>query len=137
MANDQNIEPYQYKPGQSGNPLGRPKRIYTILRESGYSPEDIRDAFLEIAWQTEPEIEVLVEKEDTPMILKVVGKAFLKALDKGDMRYVTQILEQVMGKPRERDDEKYNGPQYIVLKEVEVNLNGLPKFAHRESDIEL
>lgn len=36
MANPQNIEPHKFKPGQSGNPNGRPKgakSLATIIRE--------------------------------------------------------------------------------------------------------
>jgi hypothetical protein len=36
MANPQNIEPHKFKPGQSGNPKGRPpgrKSLATIIRE--------------------------------------------------------------------------------------------------------
>lgn len=30
MANDDNIKPYQFRPGQSGNPAGRPRKIPEI-----------------------------------------------------------------------------------------------------------
>ena len=30
MANDDNIKPHQFKPGQSGNPNGRPRRLPEI-----------------------------------------------------------------------------------------------------------
>ena len=30
MANPENIEPYKYKPGQSGNPSGQPKEAATL-----------------------------------------------------------------------------------------------------------
>ena len=42
MANPENIEPYKFKKGQSGNPAGRPKKRYaehiSDLRKKGYEP---------------------------------------------------------------------------------------------------
>ena len=115
-------EETQFKPGQSGNPAGRPKKIYKILRESGFSIEDIRDAFAEIGWQKQEELEAIMLDPEKPVILKVIAKAFLKGSDKGDYRYVREILEQTMGKPKEQMDVTTGGEQ--VKFDVTLKLNG-------------
>ncbi len=107
MPNPENIEPYKMKPGQTLNPNGRPKRIYTILKESGYSKDDIGDAFKEIGWQTIEDLQAIVEDETKPVILKVIARAFIKGADKGDFRYVSEILQHVIGKPKEQSENKH------------------------------
>jgi len=107
MPNPENIEPYKMKPGQTLNPNGRPKRIYTILKESGYSKEDIGDAFKEIGWQTIEDLQEIVDDPKKPVILKVIARAFIKGADKGDFRYVSEILQHVIGKPKEQSENKH------------------------------
>lgn len=96
-----------FKPGETGNPNGRPKRIYTVLKESGYSKEDIGDAFKEIGWQTIEDLQAIVEDETKPVILKVIARAFIKGAEKGDFRYVSEILQHVIGKPKEQSENKH------------------------------
>lgn len=99
----------QFKPGQSGNPNGRPKKIFNLIKESGYSKEDIRDAFDEIGWQTMDDLNEVMLDPNKPVILKVIAKAFLRGADKGDFRYVSEILTHVLGKPKEQVDVTTQG----------------------------
>lgn len=99
MANEQNLKPFVK--GQVANPNGRPKRIYTILKDSGYSKEDIKDAFEEIGWQTIEDLQEILDDDSKPVILKVIARAFIKGAEKGDFRYVSEILMHIIGKPKE------------------------------------
>jgi Family of unknown function (DUF5681) len=101
-----NQEIGQFKPGKSGNLSGRPKKIYTILKESGYSKDDMRNAFNEISWADPTEIQHIIDSETHPAIVKVVAKAFQKAMEKGDYRYCSEIIQQVIGQPKESVDVK-------------------------------
>ena len=92
----------RFQKGESGNLNGRPKKIYTVLKESGYTKDGIRDAFSEMGWQ----------------ILKVIAKAFLRGAERGDFRYVSEILQHVVGKPKETVE------QTITEFKVTLNLNG-------------
>lgn len=102
MAGADNLIPF--KPGQSGNPNGRPKRIYTILKESGYTRDDIREAFTEIGWQNLDDLKEIIEDPNKPVILKVIAKAFIRGAEKGDFRYVSEIIQQAIGKPKDTVD---------------------------------
>lgn len=86
------------------NRKGPPKRIYTILKESGYTKSDIRDAFEEIGWQTMDELKDILEDPSKPSILKIIAKAFIRGADKGDFRYVSEIIQQAIGKPKDSVD---------------------------------
>lgn len=114
----------RFKKGESGNLNGRPKRIYTILKEHGYSKEDIRDAFTHIGWQNEDDINEIIDDKEKPMILRLIAKAFKKGADKGDFRYVSEILQHVIGKPKEQIESK--NLHKILVEYVNPNDKALP-----------
>lgn len=94
----------QWKKGQSGNPKGRPPKIYTILKETGYSGQDIQTAFGELAWYTQEDLKRLASAKDTPAIIKITANSLLKAITAKDFRRVKEILEYVLGKPKQGID---------------------------------
>ena len=91
-----NLKPFQK--GISGNPNGRPKKIYTILKEHGYSKDDIRSAFGELLFYTPAELESLSKRDNMPIIVLIVAKALKRALNRGDYRIIKDIMEQFIGK---------------------------------------
>lgn len=91
----------QFKPNESGNPNGRPKKIYTILKETGYSKDDIRTAFNELAWTKFDELEKQFSDPNAPAIVRVIAHVFTRAIEKGDYRYISEIIQQIAGKPKE------------------------------------
>jgi len=103
----EHLEPYEFKPGQSGNPNGRPLKIHTILKASGYTLDDIREAFKDIGWHDADKAQEIIDNEKSPLILKVVARAFLKGAEKGDFRYISEILQHVIGKPKEQTENKH------------------------------
>lgn len=108
MPNPQNIlgQGFHTNPERI-NKDGRPRKIYTVLKESGYTKDDIRDAFAEIGWQNEADIDEILNDESKPMILRLIAKAFKRGTEKGDFRYVSEILQHVVGKPTEKTENKH------------------------------
>ena len=94
--------------GVSGNPDGRPSKIYTVLKKSGYSKDDIRTAYNEIAWQDVDELQKVFKDPKSPAIIKVIAHAFKRAIEKGDYRYVNEIIQQVIGQPKQDVDTNLN-----------------------------
>jgi len=113
------IQPYKFQPGQSGNPNGRPLKIHTILKASGYTLDDIREAFKEIGWNDIDKMEEIVEDRKQPLIIKVVARAFIKASEKGDFRYISEILSHVIGKPKETVEATITKKSYKIT----LNIN--------------
>lgn len=98
-----NIRPEDRTNGFDKNPQnignGRRKKIYTILKEKGYSSSDIKIAFGEIAFYTLNELKNLYENEDAPIIARIAANQFYQALKKGEYNKVKEILEYSLGKP--------------------------------------
>ncbi len=83
MPKPENIVPYQFKEGQSGNPAGRPKgsrNLSTILRELLDEEIELSDG----------------EKKKYKEV--IIRKLITKAND-GDLRAITEIFDRVDGKP--------------------------------------
>jgi len=101
---------------QNINRSGRPKKIYTILKESGFSADDIRTAFGEVAWYNIKDLQALYSDPNTPVIIKVVANAYKQAAKDGKFLFIKDILEQFMGKALQKSEEK-----------KDINITGAPK----------
>ena len=86
------------------NRNGRPRKIYSVLKETGYTRDDVREAFNEISWASVDDLKRYFENPNAPAIVRVIAHAFKRAIEKGDYRYVREILEQSIGKPKETVD---------------------------------
>ena len=78
---------------------GRKKNIYTIVRDVGYSKDDITTAFRELVWYTLPQLKKLHSDEKKPAIIRIISNQIYLALKKGDMNKIKEILEYTIGKP--------------------------------------
>jgi hypothetical protein len=86
--------------GQDATKGGRKKKLYNSLKSDlGYSADDIRDAFKDIALSDRQDIEKLMKDKDAPAILLVIARAFQVAVNKGDYRQIKEIMEHVLGRP--------------------------------------
>ena len=94
------LEIYKYKPGQSGNKLGRPKSYVTVLKELGYTKPVIATMIAEIMFMTHDEVWKIAKSECTePVIRKMIAMAFWKAGRSGEYKYVTDLMLILFGRP--------------------------------------
>lgn len=103
---------------QRPNDSGRKKKIYTILKEKGYSADDMRTAFGEVAFYNFTELKKLENDESKPIITRIIAKQFLTAFEKSDWSKIKEILEHVIGKPNQTIDQNIN--EMSAPTEVEV-----------------
>lgn len=101
--NKRNTNGFDKNPQNIGN--GRPKKIYTILKEKGFCKDDIMTAFGEIAFYNQKELVELVKDETKPVILRIVGNQFIAALKNNDYKKITEIMEHTIGKPTQKVEQ--------------------------------
>lgn len=97
--NPQNIEPYKFPPGQSGNPAGRPvgsKNLSTILRD-----------------MLEEEIEVSVDqatgRKERRKFSELIIRKLIKRASDGDPRAIKEIFDRIEGRAKQSVDVTTDG----------------------------
>lgn len=106
------------------NRLGRRPKIYTVLKQSGYSKDDIRTAFFEISWMNVAELKKKFENPKSPAIIKVIANCFNKAIMKGDYRYIAEIIQQTIGAPKQTLDANiiFEQPFFPDIKTIDITI---------------
>jgi len=104
MPKPENVKPFEFKKGQSGNPNGRPLKIYTILKKQGYSKDDVKAAFNEMGFYTLEDLKKVHTDETKPVITRIIANQYYLALKKGDWTKIKEILEHTIGKPKQETD---------------------------------
>lgn len=87
--------------GQKSEGAGRKKKIYTILKESGYNADDIKTAFGEMAFMTLPELKTIHTDESKPVIVRIIANQFYAALKNSDWRKINELMQHVIGVPKQ------------------------------------
>lgn len=136
MANDQNIIPHRFKPGQSGNPNGRPKnrvkqewlplclgkkRAKAMLALTG---DEINSWEQLMLVATSAELQALVKGEDAPSYAKNLAMAILRDTKDGRTSTIDKLRERQYGKTVQRieltgaDGESLN-PQPLAIEIID------------------
>lgn len=106
------IKPFQFRKGQSGNPTGRPRsRIKSLLSELSGCPLLFRPlrnhelAEIDAALLTMSTEQLAKAANDTtiPAIMRAKAIAILRDMREGKMTAIAQIQERVAGKPKAVD----------------------------------
>ena len=82
-------EKTQFKPGQSGNPSGRPKEL----------PQ-----FIEARKLNRVELEAVLNKLVTPRIEEIIQAVVKNAIETGDPKYADFLLNRLVGKVPDKID---------------------------------
>jgi Family of unknown function (DUF5681) len=111
--NDENLvkgEPYRFKPGQSGNPGGRPKK-------RPFSDVDEENAQLEVP----EEVRIKYGLPPGSTYAHAVSMAKFRAAIGGDMTAARELREAVEGKSGQRFE-----PNLAEIQEIRVTYDPLP-----------
>ena len=110
--NKRNTNGFTQNP-QNINKKGRPLKIYTILKESGYSKDDVRVVFSELPMYSMQELKDVIKKKKVPVLVLIVAKAIESAIKNSDYKQVKEILEHIIGKPKQELDQNINQKNII------------------------
>lgn len=113
-----NIEP-RWKPGESGNPKGRPKKPVLTMKVEGYKLAEINDTIQMMVGMTAPELLKVWENPKATILERTIASALRKSIEKGNLDSVETLLNRVYGKPKEKvdittDGEKINEPRVQI-----------------------
>lgn len=104
------MPPEGWKPGESGNPNGRPKKIYSQFKEQGYKLDQINDTYMNMIGLKKDELEAVKDdKEGKYTALEiVVAASLLKSMKDGQLREVETLLTRTHGFPKQQIDTTSN-----------------------------
>ena len=121
--------------GQSGNPLGRPRKWITALREEGYKLSEVNDVIQVMMTMTISELKSIMEDDNATIFEKTIANAMRKSLQKGSLYSIDTLLTRVYGKPKETIDTN-NKTELSGKIKIEVVNSNVP-LASRETDIDI
>ena len=96
----------KFKPGESGNPNGRPRKYVSQLRELGYKLSEINDTIQVMMAMDMEELKSVWNNPKATVLEKTIAAAIRKSIEKGSLYSLETLLTRVYGKPRENADVK-------------------------------
>jgi hypothetical protein len=97
------LQKHAFKPGQSGNPNGRPKLPADLVEARNYSREELERAVLRIVWASEEAISTELLDPEKPMIVRIIARMTMNAFVTGDVKTASFLLDRA-GFPVKKDD---------------------------------
>jgi len=103
----------KFKPGESGNPKGRPRKLVSLLKEQGYKLSEINDTLMALLSMDMIELKEAFENPSATVLEKAVAGAIRKSIEKGSLYNIETIITRAMGKPKEQTE--HSGTQTIKV----------------------
>ena len=104
-----------FKPGQSGNPNGRPRKYVSLLKEQGYKLAEINDTIQAMMSMDLEELKTVWDNSKATILEKTIAAAMRKSLEKGSLYSLETLLTRVYGKPKEQMDIQTDNRIEIVF----------------------
>lgn len=127
----EHLKPYEFKPGESGNPNGRPPGAGKEIRK--YTRQLIGETVTKLLEQTCDELEETAKRKDTPAIEATVARVILKCKSKGEFTDLDRILDRIIGKVPQKFEGEFGGPGGIPLTPPVFNFIGVSPLAQPPS----
>jgi hypothetical protein len=97
--NIENILPFSWKKGQSGNPHGRPRKFVCQLKDMGYNKQDINQTIENMMAMTLNELADIFKDDNATILERTIANAMRKSLEKGTLYSLETLISRVHGVP--------------------------------------
>lgn len=135
MANQQNIEPYKFQPGQSGNPKGRPPNRVAAFRERimgkkkakkyfGISAFEVTEWYEALITMDLPDLKLLAADDTAPALARTYARAIIFDMNGGKTTTIDKLTAKLHGKAIQRieltgaDGADVNQPRTLTKEEA-------------------
>ncbi len=95
------LNPYKWKPGESGNPNGRPKDPPEVKEIKLLTKQYFKEIGSLIVLGNIDELERIAQDRKQPVIKVMIAAVAVKAMSKGDMVAIDMLLNRLIGKVKE------------------------------------
>ena len=143
MANEQNLRP-AWKPGQSGNPKGRPRsrvaeyrvKIMGKKKAKGYfgiSAQEVTEWYEALITMDLPDLKLLAQDDEAPALARTYARAIIYDMNAGKTATIDKLTEKLHGKAIQRiehtgaDGSDLNQPRTLTKDEAKEFFGELEK----------
>lgn len=135
MSNNKDkILPFSWKKGQSGNPNGRPRKFVCLLKDMGYTKQDINTTIQNMMAMSISELAEVFKDDNATVLEKTIANAIKRGIEKGTLYSMETLLTRVYGQPKQEIESKNENLNKNI--QVEVIKSDAP-IANNEKDISL
>ena len=113
-ARIERLKPHQFKPGQSGNPSGKPPLPPAMIQARKHNQKKVAELLNSLVNMTDAELEKAAGS-DSPQLEQMVGAAFKKA-KQGEYSALNFILDRLIGRVTEKIEHSLPKPTMIKLR---------------------
>lgn len=124
-----------FKPGQSGNPSGRPKRLASRYQEFGYKKAEVDETISVMLGLTMDDLKKIHDDKHSTILEKIIARALSQAMSKGSLYNLEVLLSRRFGSPKIDDEVKTPPVQNIQINIMNGN-GGAPPLASSEEEIQ-
>lgn len=110
-----------FKPGQSGNPGGRPKLPEELKTIHAHSPVEVSRVISKYARMSFDELKEILTSKSRPVLELAVAKLFMTIIEAGDHSKLSFLLDRCIGKVPEMVETDDDSEAREELKKLSLN----------------